>query len=378
MKNAWTKTKLGELAEVIAGQSPKGANYNTDGEGMPFYQGKKEFGEKFIGEPTKWTTQVTRVAAEGDVLMSVRAPVGPVNFATHEMCIGRGLAAIRSSNGLDREFLFYLLLSKRNEIEGTEGAVFPSINKGQIQQIEIAAPPLPEQQRIVGVLDEAFDSIATAKATAEKNLRNARALFESHLNSVFTQRGTGWVEKRLDEVCEITMGTSPKGSTYNSKGDGVPLVNGPVEFSEDSFGKTIRSKFTTEPNKLCKAGDAILCVRGSTTGRMNIAGFDACIGRGVAAIRAKEYQPWINHFINASRQVIYRLGTGATFPNITGPVLAALKLSMPEVAKQRELAFTLDALRAETQLLESLYQRKLDALDELKKSLLHQAFAGEL
>src|SRR5450432_4311407 len=127
----------------------------------------------------------------------------------------------------------------------------------------------------------------------------------------------GWVTKKLGEVCEIIMGQSPDGDSYNVIGEGAPLINGPVEFSPGAFGKTTRTKFTTAPSKLCRKNDLILCVRGSTTGKMNIAGFDACIGRGVAAIRAKEYQPWINYFIRSKRNDIYSLGTGATFPNIS-------------------------------------------------------------
>ncbi len=96
MKNSWPTKKLGEVCEVIAGQSPEGRFYNTQGNGLPFYQGKKEFTEKFIGSPTTWTTKITKVALKDDILMSVRAPVGPVNFATEKICIGRGLAAIRA------------------------------------------------------------------------------------------------------------------------------------------------------------------------------------------------------------------------------------------------------------------------------------------
>ncbi len=134
----------------------------------------------------------------------------------------------------------------------------------------------------------------------------------------------GWPTKRLGEVCEIIMGQSPDGESYNTTGEGVPLINGPVEFSAESFGKTVRTKFTTQPTKFCKEGDLILCVRGSTTGRMNIAGFDACVGRGVAAIRGKQYQPWINHFVSSKRDEIHGKGTGATFPNVSGDSLANL------------------------------------------------------
>ncbi len=128
MKNGWQTRTLGDVAEVIAGQSPEGSYYNTSRDGLPFYQGKKEFGERFIQTPTTWTSQITKVALEGDVLMSVRAPVGPVNFATEKSCIGRGLAAIRSGSVLDRNFLFYFLLSKQDEISGTEGAVKATSN----------------------------------------------------------------------------------------------------------------------------------------------------------------------------------------------------------------------------------------------------------
>ncbi len=147
---------------------------------------------------------------------------------------------------------------------------------------------------------------------------------------------------RLGDVCEIIMGQSPDGETYNTTGQGVPLINGPVEFSESAFGRTIKSKFTTQPTKLCKEGDLILCVRGSTTGRMNIAGFDACIGRGVAAIRARHFQPWINHFINSVRDEIHGKGTGATFPNIAGATLADLRIPFPSLPEQQRIVAILD------------------------------------
>jgi type I restriction enzyme S subunit len=148
----------------------------------------------------------------------------------------------------------------------------------------------------------------------------------------------GWPTKRLGDVCEIIMGQSPDGESYNATGEGVPLINGPVEFSAEPFGKTIRSKFTTQPTKFCKKDDLILCVRGSTTGRMNIAGFDACVGRGVAAIRAKQYQPWINHFISSKRDEIHGKGTGATFPNVSGDTLANFELVVPPLPEQQRIA----------------------------------------
>jgi len=143
MNKGWQTKKLGELCKVIADQSPEGKFYNVDCNGMPFYQGKKDFGKKFIKVPRTWTTQITRIAKADDILMLVRAPVGPINLATDEICIGRGLAAIRSCNDLNSDFLFYQLLHLQPEIAGREGAVFASINKSEIEALSISFTPPP-------------------------------------------------------------------------------------------------------------------------------------------------------------------------------------------------------------------------------------------
>jgi restriction endonuclease S subunit len=104
---SWEMVELGEVCEVISGQSPEGKYYNEKQEGLPFYQGKTEFQDMYVGEPQKWTSQTTKIALKGDILMSVRAPVGPVNFATQEICIGRGLASIRGNDKkINQTYLF--------------------------------------------------------------------------------------------------------------------------------------------------------------------------------------------------------------------------------------------------------------------------------
>ena len=202
LPEGWKVKKLGEICTIIAGQSPEGQYYNQERIGLPFYQGKKEFGDKFIKAPQTWTQKITKEAEKGDILMSVRAPVGPINFATEKICIGRGLAAIKAGDKIDNYFLFYELLSKQNEIKGNEGAVFPSINKSQIENIQFQFPSLDEQKRIVAILDEAFEGIDQAIRNTEKNLANARELFYSYLNKIFTQKGDGWEERNFGDICE--------------------------------------------------------------------------------------------------------------------------------------------------------------------------------
>ena len=173
----WPLAALGEVAEVIAGQSPPGDSYNAAGVGEPFYQGKTEFGAMFLGEPVKWTTDPKRFAYEGDVLMSVRAPVGPVNLATQKIAIGRGLAAIRPKDDrLINLYAYYVLRSMAAEITGSAGASFAAINKGEIEQIEIPLPPLSVQQELVAEVERYQQVIAEHKsaiADTEGKIQNA-------------------------------------------------------------------------------------------------------------------------------------------------------------------------------------------------------------
>lgn len=186
-----------------------------------------------------------------------------------------------------------------------------------------------------------------------------------------------WEIKRLGEISVVNMGQSPKGSSYNTIGDGVPLINGPVEFGgNDPFSKTLKTKFTTEPTKMCKQGDLILCVRGSTTGRMNIAGFDSCIGRGVASISSAEHQEWINQYINLNRDLIYKLGTGSTFPNVSSTALSNLLIPIPPQEQQQRIVSILDETFAAIDKAKENAEKNLQNSRELFESYLQSAFAN--
>lgn len=179
----WPSIQLGEIAEVISGQSPEGKFYNELGNGTPFYQGKTEFGNIYVNKPTCWTTQITKIAKRNDILMSVRAPVGPVNFATQEICIGRGLAAIRPKEKVDGWFLFYYLKSIESLIKGNGGAVFDSINRGQIEKIIIPFPPLKIQKEIVEQIETKQQAIEHAKEIIKNLERERDAILDGHLRS---------------------------------------------------------------------------------------------------------------------------------------------------------------------------------------------------
>lgn len=217
--------KLGDVCDIIAGQSPKGETYNTDKIGMPFYQGKTEFTEKYISAPTKYTSSPTKIANKNDILMSVRAPVGPVNIAIDQCCIGRGLAAIRCKERINTSFLFYILKSMENQIKGNGGAVFDSISRKDIENIEIPLPPMSVQEEIVKELD-ACQAIIDG---AQKVVDNWKPTFK--INS-------DWEKVKLKDVCDVRDGThdSPK-----PQQEGYPLVtsknlvNGIIDFANTIF-----------------------------------------------------------------------------------------------------------------------------------------------
>ena len=387
MKKGWQTKTIGDVCEVIAGQSPEGKFYNAEGKGMPFYQGKKDFGDKFIEAPTTWTTQTTKIAKEGDILMSVRAPVGPVNFATDEICIGRGLAAIRSSDELNRDFLFYQLWHLQPDIAGREGAVFASINKADIEALPLAFAPLPEQQRVVGLLDEAFEGLATAKANAEKNLQNARALFESHLQSVFTQRGPGWVDSTIGAEIKFI---DYRGKTPVKTASGVRLITAknvkmgylqetPMEFIAAASYKGWMTRGIPQKGDVLFTTEAPLANVAQLDTDEKVAFAQRII---IMQPNAAKLDSTFLKYLLLSQPVQQRIrtkGTGATVQGIKASLLKLIEISFPKsLTTQEEIISKLDDLREETQRLARLYERKHAALAALKKSLLHQAFSGGL
>jgi type I restriction enzyme S subunit len=312
-----------------------------------------------------------------------------MNIAGFDACVGRGVAAIRAKEY--QPWINHFISSKRDEIHrlGT-GATFPNVSGTMLNDLQLPFPPLPEQRRIVGILDEAFDGIAAAKANAEKNLQNARDLFESHLQAVFTQRVKGWVEKRLEEVadanCTLSYGIVQPGDEYP---DGLPVVR-PTDLTTKviqlSGLKRIDPELAGGYRRTSLYGrELLLCVRGST-GVVSIASAElvgANVTRGIVPIRfdADLLTPDFGFYLMSSGSVqsqIREKTYGAALMQINIRDLRNIMLSFPALKEQKVIAAKLDALSAKTQRLESIYQQKLAALGALKKSLLDQAFTGAL
>jgi type I restriction enzyme S subunit len=259
-----------------------------------------------------------------------------------------------------------------------------------LRELTIAYPPFPEQQRIVGILDEAFDGIATATANAAKNLQNARALFESHLDSVFAKRGNGWVEKPLREYAN-SISTDPFGSMLH-KSDyvtaGVPLVN-PINIIDGAIvpdPTKLLDKSTQDrlQSYVLQEHDIVIGRRGEI-GRCAVVGANEAgwiCGTGCFFIRPgpSVNSEFLSHLIRSRtyRSELEQVSTGATMKNLSNRALGDLKVAIPNMTDQLRMISSINTLAAETRRLESLYYQKLAALEELKQSLLHHAFTGAL
>jgi type I restriction enzyme S subunit len=284
-------------------------------------------------------------------------------------------------------YLYWWLKSIADVIvaEGT-GATVQGVKLPFVKSLQIPVPPLPEQQRIVGILDEAFEGIATAKANAEKNLQNARAIFESHLNDVFTRRGKGWVDRTLDQVCIVERGSSPRPikEYFTTESDGVNWIKIGDTEEGGKYVYTTAQKITPEgakQSRFVKEGDFIL-TNSMSYGRPYIMKTSGYIHDGWFVLRLNMAIDTDYFYYLLSSPVVQSqfasLASGSVVKNISGDLVKKAVLPIPPLEHQHIIVEKLLTMSEETQRLESIYQQKLAALEALKKSLLNQAFIGEL
>ncbi len=384
MKKGWQTKTLGELCDVldhkrkpitkrdrVAGEYPY---YGATG--VLDYVAGYLFDEPLVlvGEDgAKWASgENTAFAVEGKIWVNNHAHV----LRPHR-------------NVLQDNWLIYHL-NHSDLTEFVSGLTVPKLNQGNLREIPIPVPPLAEQQRIVGLLDEAFEGLATAKTNAEKNLQNARAIFESHLQSVFTQRGPGWVETRLEDIvhsdCSLSYGIVQPGVEFDN---GMPVVR-PTDLTTKvirlSGLKRIDPKLAEGYKRtVLQGGELLLCVRGST-GVVSVASPElvgANVTRGIVPIRfnLSKLLPEFGFYLIRSELVqsqVREKTYGAALMQINIRDVRVISISFPSLKEQKKIAAQLDALHEETQHLAHIYQQKIAALEALKKSLLHQAFTGEL
>jgi len=395
MKNNWEIKKLGEVCDFQNGFAFKSKTFKESG--IPVVRitniqnEKLDLSKIVYIDPSDYNKDLRRYEIKQDDLLIAMsgATTGKIGIHTTDkkLLLNQRVGRFEPKSVLDKTFLFNFLITKVEEsLAISAGAAQPNLSTLQIKNFQIPLPPLPEQKRIVAILDKAFSTIDKTKQNAEVNLKNAKEMFESYLQNIFENKGDDWIEKELNKITEVKDGThdSPK---YIK--EGIPFV---TQKNIKSYGFDIdKTKFITEIDhqKFYKRsnvsyGDILISMIGANRGMTAIVDIkDIFSIKNVGLIKESENinQYFLLYYLQSifAKKYVKSMSNGGAQEFIGLRALRAFPIPYPKSLKeQQQIIQKLDALSAETKILETIYQQKIDDLEELKKSVLQKAFRGEL
>lgn len=395
----WQTKKLGEVCEIGTGNSaPQKNECFIDGI-YPFFR-TSDIGKIHIGGITISSDYLNKKGIKGLKLFNkgtiLLPKSGASTFLNHRVVLGvdgyvsSHLATIKTNEKvLNNNYLFYFLQEVKAQ-DLIQDHKYPSLNLPVIGNIEISYPEsLPEQHRIVKILDEVFADVAKAKENAEKNLQNSKELFESYLYSVFASPGKDWEEKKLKEIGITQTGTTPKTAVKENYGNFIPFIKpadvdfsgvGDIRYNNDGLSEIGLKK----GRKMNKGSTLMVCI-GATIGKVGFAEQLVSCNQQINSLTVKdEYEPKFFYYAMTSKEFQKKVlsegkGAQATLPIINKSKWENLTIVFPiSKIEQKSIVARLDTLSAETKKLEEIYKQKLAILEELKKSFLQKAFSGEL
>lgn len=434
LPESWERVKLCEVADINMGQSPPGSSYNDQGNGLPFFQGKAQFGDRY---PTVkvWCTEPKKIAKPGNVLISVRAPVGPTNVADRECIIGRGLAALTPLGGMPTEYILFALRLMEPQLSkmGT-GSTFTAINREILEEIEIDIAPLAEQKRIVAKVEELLARVNAARERLAKvkqimkrfrqsvlaaacsgrltadwredhrEAESADHLLERIRTEVLGKQGrkrTGATEQ-LDSEPYVLPQTWKWGAVHDlcisvTDGDhqappkskkGIPFVvisnisSGSLDLSKTMFVPAEYFGRLPEDRKP-KRGDILYSVTGSYGIPVLVACTEKfCFQRHIALLRP---HPAISDrylYLFLLSRIAYEQATAVAtgIAQLTVPLsgLRAMRVPVPPAAEQKEIVRRVEGLFNIAKKIEERHEKARSFVDKLTKSILGKAFRGEL
>lgn len=372
MLNSWKIKKLGEVLKLEYGKPLPHSKRNSEGM-YPVYgaNGQKDRTDEYYYN--KQSIIVGRKGSAGEVNLTEKAfwPLDVTYFVTFD------------DKKYDLNFIYHLLSNL--DLPRLAKGVKPGINRNEVYSINVHMPLLPEQRRIVAILDKAFAAIAKAKENAEKNLQNTREIFQSTLQTVFASPGDEWKAKRLGEVCEISGGGTPDTKVLEYwNGQNLWITPKDMGKLEDIYIDTTERKITDAGLKHSSAKmlpiDSIILSSRAPIGYLAINKKKMATNQGCKGIVPKKELSslFLFYFLKNSVELLNTLGSGTTFRELSGSKLEEVQIPLPPLPEQQRIVAKLDALALETKKLQTMYQQKLAQLEELKKSILYKAFNGEL
>ena len=376
MKQGWKIKKLKEICAKITDGTHQTPKYFD--EGVIFLSSKNVTSGKIDWDNIKYIDEKQhlemhkRVAPRvGDILLAKNGTTGVAAMVDRDVVfdIYVSLAHIRVLEEVTPEFMLYFInspIAKKQFNKRLKGSGVPNLHLEEIREVEILLPPLSEQQRIVAILDEVFEAIAKAKANAEQNLRNSKELFESYLQKVFETKGEGWEEKNFEDCFKLKSGDGLTSKNMSENGE-YPVFGG-------NGIAGLHNNFNLSGSNIIIGRVGALCgnVRHITE---NIWLTDNAFK--VVGLKFDYDHSFLTYLLNYKN--LRSFARQAAQPVISNSSLKNVALEFPKSLKeQQNIAQKLDVLLLETKKLEAIYKQKINDLEELKKSVLQKAFAGEL
>lgn len=395
----WATAKLPDFTKVVMGQSPSSDTYNKNGIGLPFFQGKAEFGE-FYPNIDKYCSEPNKLADAGATLLSIRAPVGPTNLAKIQCCIGRGLAAIHPMAKMDSKFILYLFRSVESKLSGEgTGSTFQAITKAYVENIVFAIPPLNEQKRIVTKIEELFseldNGIASLK-TAQENLKVYRQAvlkhaFEGKLTAQWREENEKniWTQEKIGNLITfITSGSrgwaqyySDSGDTFiraqNLKYDRLDLTDSAyVSLPEKAEGKRTQVQL----------GDVLITITGANVTKTGLVSSDigtAYVSQHVALCRPSkeidsDFMYWFLIAEPAGRRQLTKYAYGAGKPGLNLDNIQSVEINLPPISEQKEIVNKIKKILSLEENIAASIEAELIRIELLRQSILKKAFSGQL
>lgn len=383
----WVDSTLGEACELIMGQSPPSSAYNENGEGMPFFQGKTEFGE-LHPVAVKWCSAPTKTAQPGDVLLSVRAPVGPTNLADQLCCIGRGLAAVRPKNGMLSKYVLYYLRSIAADIDalGT-GTTFKAVSGKVLRDVSFPVAPLTQQRRIVEAIELQLGRLDAAVA----RLQGAKARLKRYKQAVLKAAYDQFEKRPLEELTSvITKGASPswQGVKYvNDPGQTLFVTSENVRegFLDLDEPKYVENSFNElQKRSMLKHGDVLLNIVGASIGRAAIYDRDdlANTNQAVCLIRTTEDldNGFLCNYLNSEEAKTYysRNQVDVARANLSLKDVRELPVPFAPIEQQRSFKERVDGQLGSANEMDATLDAQLQQAVRLRQAVLKRAFEGRL